>query len=193
MDLKDKKIGFAMCGSFCTFKKALVAMQAIVDEGAEVVPIMSEMSYNTSTRFGEAEYFQNEVKKICGKDIIKNVKEAEPIGPRALLDLLIVLPCTGNSLAKIANGITDTSVTMAVKAHLRNQRPVLIAVSTNDGLGAAAKNIGSLLNYKNIYFVPLAQDDYVQKPTSLIADFEKIIPAARDALDGKQLQPILVT
>ena len=193
MDLKDKKIGFAMCGSFCTFKKALVAMQAIVDEGAEVVPIMSEMSYNTSTRFGEAEYFQNEVKKICGKDIIKNVKEAEPIGPRALLDLLIVLPCTGNSLAKIANGITDTSVTMAVKAHLRNQKPVLIAVSTNDGLGAAAKNIGSLLNYKNIYFVPLAQDDYVQKPTSLIADFEKIIPAARDALDGKQLQPILVT
>jgi len=193
LDLKDKKIGFAMCGSFCTFKKALVAMQAIVDEGAEVVPIMSEMSYNTSTRFGEAEYFQNEVKKICGKDIIKNVKEAEPIGPRALLDLLIVLPCTGNSLAKIANGITDTSVTMAVKAHLRNQKPVLIAVSTNDGLGAAAKNIGSLLNYKNIYFVPLAQDDYVQKPTSLIADFEKIIPAARDALDGKQLQPILVT
>jgi len=193
LDLKDKKIGFAMCGSFCTFKKALVAMQAIVDEGAEVIPIMSEISYNTNTRFGEAEYFQNEVKKICGKDIIKNVKEAEPIGPRALLDLLIVLPCTGNSLAKIANGITDTSVTMAVKAHLRNQRPVLIAVSTNDGLGAAAKNIGSLLNYKNIYFVPLAQDDYVQKPTSLIADFEKIIPAARDALDGKQLQPILVT
>lgn len=193
MDLKDKKIGFAMCGSFCTFKKALIAMQALVDEGSEVIPIMSEMSYNTNTRFGEAEYFQNEVKKICGKDIIKNVKEAEPIGPRALLDLLIVLPCTGNSLAKIANGITDTSVTMAVKAHLRNQRPVLIAVSTNDGLGAAAKNIGNLLNYKNIYFVPLAQDDFVQKPTSLIADFEKIIPAAKDALDGKQLQPILIT
>lgn len=193
MDLKDKKIGFAMCGSFCTFKKALIAMQALADEGAEVIPIMSEMSYNTNTRFGEAEYFQNEVKKICGKDIIKNVKEAEPIGPRALLDLLIVLPCTGNSLAKIANGITDTSVTMAVKAHLRNQRPVLIAVSTNDGLGAAAKNIGNLLNYKNIYFVPLAQDDFVQKPTSLIADFEKIIPAAKDALDGKQLQPILIT
>lgn len=193
MDLKDKKIGFAMCGSFCTFKKALIAMQALADEGAEVIPIMSEMSYNTNTRFGEAEYFQNEVKKICGKDIIKNVKEAEPIGPRALLDLLIVLPCTGNSLAKIANGITDTSVTMAVKAHLRNQRPVLIAVSTNDGLGAAAKNIGNLLNYKNIYFVPLAQDDFVLKPTSLIADFEKIIPAAKDALEGKQLQPILIT
>ena len=193
MDLKDKKIGFAMCGSFCTFKKALIAMQALADEGAEVIPIMSEMSYNTNTRFGEAEYFQNEVKKICGKDIIKNVKEAEPIGPRALLDLLIVLPCTGNSLAKIANGITDTSVTMAVKAHLRNQRPVLIAVSTNDGLGAAAKNIGNLLNYKNIYFVPLAQDDFLQKPTSLIADFEKIIPAAKDALEGKQLQPILIT
>lgn len=192
MELKDKKIGFAMCGSFCTFKKALVAMQALVDRGAEVIPIMSETSYTTDTRFGEAKFFQEEVIKLTGKEIIKSIKEAEPIGPKAMLDLLIVLPCTGNSLAKIANGIADTSVTMAVKAHLRNQRPLLIAVSTNDGLGAAAKNIGSLLNSKNIYFVPLSQDDCIKKPSSLVADYEKVIPAAIAALNNKQLQPVLM-
>ena len=192
MELKDKKIGFAMCGSFCTFKKALVAMQALVDRGAEVIPIMSETSYTTDTRFGEAKFFQEEVIKLTGKEIIKSIKEAEPIGPKAMLDLLIVLPCTGNSLAKIANGIADTSVTMAVKAHLRNQRPLLIAVSTNDGLGAAAKNIGSLLNSKNIYFVPLSQDDCIKKPSSLVADYEKVIPAAIAALNNKQLQSVLM-
>lgn len=191
MELKDKKIGFAMCGSFCTFKKALIAMQALVDRGAEVIPIMSETSYTTDTRFGEAKFFQDEVTTLTGKEIIKSVKEAEPIGPKEMLDLLIVLPCTGNSLAKIANGIADTSVTMAVKAHLRNQRPLLIAVSTNDGLGAAAKNIGNLLNSKNIYFVPLSQDDCIKKPTSLVADYEKVIPAAIAALNNTQLQPVL--
>lgn len=192
MELKDKKIGFAMCGSFCTFKKALEAMQALVERGAEVIPIMSETSYTTDTRFGDASFFQDEVKRITGKEIIKNIKDAEPIGPKEMLDLLIILPCTGNSLAKISNGITDTSVTMAAKAHLRNQRPLLIAVSTNDGLGAAAKNIGNLLNCKNIYFIPLSQDDCIKKPTSLVADFEKVIPSAIAALDGKQLQPILL-
>lgn len=192
MELLGKKVGFAMCGSFCTFKKALVALGSLVERGADVYPIMSETSFSTDTRFGDSVYFQEEVKKICKKEIIKSVKEAEPIGPKELLDLLIVLPCTGNSLAKIAHGITDTSVTMAVKAHLRNQRPVLIGVSTNDGLGAAAKNIGSLLNSKNIYFIPLAQDDCKQKPRSLVADFEKIIPASMAALDHKQLQPILL-
>ena len=192
MELLGKKVGFAMCGSFCTFKKALIALEALVERGADVYPIMSETSFSTDTRFGDSVYFQEEVKKICKKEIIKTVKEAEPIGPKELLDLLIVLPCTGNSLAKIAHGITDTSVTMAVKAHLRNQRPVLIGVSTNDGLGAAAKNIGSLLNSKNIYFIPLAQDDCKHKPRSLVADFEKVIPASMAALDHKQLQPILV-
>ncbi len=191
MELKDKKIGFAMCGSFCTFKKALEALQSLADEGADLFPIMSEISYCTDTRFGSAKYFADEVKSITGKDIIKSVKEAEPIGPKGLLDLLIVLPCTGNTLAKITGGIADTSVTMAVKAHLRNRRPVLIAVSTNDGLGSAAKNIGHLLNCKNLYFLPLTQDDCNKKPNSIVADFSKIIPAAKAALDGEQIQPLL--
>ena len=191
MDLKNKKIGFAMCGSFCTFKRALEALESLIDEGAEVFPIMSETSYKTDTRFGSAKFFIDEIESMTGKKIIKSVKEAEPIGPKNLLDLLIVLPCTGNSLAKIAGGIADTSVTMAIKAHLRNRKPVLIAVSTNDGLGTAAKNIGHLLNCKNIYFLPLAQDDCIKKPNSIVADFNKVIPAAKQALDGNQLQPLL--
>ncbi len=191
MDLKNKKIGFAMCGSFCTFKRALEALGSLIDEGAEVFPIMSETSYQTDTRFGSAKFFVDEIESMTGKKIIKSVKEAEPIGPKNLLDLLIVLPCTGNSLAKIAGGIADTSVTMAIKAHLRNRKPVLIAVSTNDGLGTAAKNIGHLLNCKNMYFLPLTQDDCIKKPNSIVADFNKIIPAAKNALDGNQLQPLL--
>lgn len=191
MDLKNKKIGFAMCGSFCTFKRALEALESLIDEGAEVFPIMSETSYKTDTRFGSAKFFIDEIESMTGKKIIKSVKEAEPIGPKNLLDLLIVLPCTGNSLAKIAGGIADTSVTMAIKAHLRNRKPVLIAVSTNDGLGTAAKNIGHLLNCKNMYFLPLAQDDCIKKPNSIVADFNKVIPAAKQALDGNQLQPLL--
>lgn len=191
MNLSDKTIGFAMCGSFCTFKKAIAALEKLSQTGANIIPIMSEMSYNTNTRFGKAEDFIKKIKDITGNDIIKSVKEAEPIGPKGLLDLLVVMPCTGNSLAKISGGIADTSVTMAVKAHLRNARPVLIAVSTNDGLGCAAKNIGALLNYKGIYFVPLAQDDCEKKPNSLVADFDKLNEACVAALSGKQLQPVL--
>lgn len=152
---------------------------------------MSEMSYNTDTRFGKASDFREKLKTITGNEIIKSIKEAEPIGPKNLLDMLIVLPCTGNTLAKIAGGIADSSVTMAVKAHLRNQKPVLIAVSTNDGLGTAAKNIGSLLNCKNLYFLPFKQDDYINKPNSLVADFTKLTAAAAAAFDGRQLQPLL--
>ena len=192
MELEGKTIGFAMCGSFCTFKRALSAMEALKGAGADIVPIMSGISYSTDTRFGKAGDFINRIKEITGKDIIHTVKDAEPIGPKNFLDMLIVLPCTGNSLAKLAAGIADTSVTMAVKAHLRNQKPVLIAVSTNDGLGNAAKNIGNLLNYKNIYFVPLTQDDYIQKPTSLVADFEKTVQAAEAAFNGVQLQPLII-
>lgn len=191
MELKDKKIGFAMCGSFCTFKRALEALRSLADEGADLYPIMSEISYTTDTRFGSAKFFADEIESITGKKIIKSVKEAEPIGPKSLLDLLIVLPCTGNTLAKMSGGIADTSVTMAIKAHLRNQRPVLIAVSTNDGLGTAAKNIGSLLNCKNLYFLPLQQDDSQKKPNSIVADFNTIVPAAKAALDGEQYQPLL--
>ena len=159
MDWENKTIGFAMCGSFCTFKRAVAAMEKLKSTGADVVPIMSGISYSTDTRFGKAEDFINQIKEITGREIIHTVKEAEPIGPKKMLDMLIVLPCTGNTLAKLAAGIADTSVTMAAKAHLRNQKPVLIAVSTNDGLGGAAKNIGSLLNSKNVYFLPFSQDE----------------------------------
>ncbi len=191
MDWENKTIGFAMCGSFCTFKKALGVLNSLTQTGANIIPIMSEMSYNTDTRFGAAEDFQTQVKDITGNDIIHTVKDAEPIGPKGFLDLLVVLPCTGNSLAKIAGGIADTSVTMAVKAHLRNQRPVVIAVSTNDGLGTAAKNIGALLNSKNMYFLPFNQDDCVNKPCSLVADFDKLQDTILAAFEGKQLQPLL--
>ena len=158
MDLSGKNIGFAMCGSFCTFKRALKALEQLCETGANVIPIMSGMAYATDTRFGKAEDFKNEIEALTGNQIISTVKDAEPIGPKGLLDLLVVLPCTGNSLAKIAGGIADTSVTMAVKAHLRNQRPVLIAVSTNDGLASAARNIGTLLNFKHLFFLPFTQD-----------------------------------
>lgn len=191
MDLSDKTIGFAMCGSFCTFKRVLSELEKLSKTGANIIPIMSESSYSTDTRFGKAEDFIEKIRNITGNEIIKSVKEAEPIGPKALLDLLVVMPCTGNSLAKISGGIADTSVTMAVKAHLRNSRPVLIAVSTNDGLGCAAKNIGALLNYKGIYFLPFSQDDCENKPNSLVADFDKLCDACAAALDNRQLQPVL--
>ena len=192
MELSKKRVGFAMTGSFCTFAKVIEQLAELKKTGADIIPIMSENVYTTDTRFGKAEDFIWTVEDITGKKIIKTIKEAEPIGPKALLDLLIVAPCTGNTLAKLANGITDTSVTLSVKAHLRNQRPVLLGVSTNDGLGNAAKNIGTLLNLKGIYFIPFNQDDFENKPNSLVFDFKKIIPAAEAALDFKQLQPVLL-
>ena len=192
MLLKNKKIGYGITGSFCTFKKMIEAVKKLTWEGAEIYPVMSEISYSTDTRFGKAEDFRNLLTDITGNTIIKSVKEAEPIGPKKMFDLMIIAPCTGNTLAKIANGITDTSVTMAVKAHIRNGRPVLLAVSTNDALGNSARNIGALLNYKNIYFVPFEQDDYITKPNSLVASFDEIIPAAEAALNGIQLQPLLL-
>lgn len=191
MELRGKNIGFAMTGSFCTFSRVLKELENLVMTGATIYPIMSEISYNTDTRFGSATEFRQRLEMICGNPIIKSVKEAEPIGPKSYLDLLIIAPCTGNSLAKLAGGITDSSVTMAAKAHLRNAKPVLVAVSTNDGLGNSAKNIGVLLNTKNIYLVPFGQDDFEKKPNSLVADMSQIIPAAMSALSGKQLQPIL--
>ena len=191
MDFLGKTIGFAMTGSFCTFAKVVPQVQALVENGANVIPIMSETAYSTDTRFGTAESFREQLKQITGNEIIKSVKEAEPIGPKGLLDMLIIAPCTGNSLAKLANGIADSSVTMAAKAHLRNQKPLVLAVSTNDGLGNAAKNIGMLLNYKYIYFIPFRQDDCIKKPNSLVADMTKIRETAEAAMEGRQLQPIL--
>lgn len=192
MELEGKMIGFAITGSFCTFKKVIKEIENLKNLNAELVPIMSQAAYMTDTRFGDAADINAKVEDICGRKIISTVKESEPIGPKGYLDLLIIAPCTGNSLAKLAAGIADTSVTMAAKAHLRNQKPVLIAVSTNDGLANAAKNIGALLNYKNIFFVPFRQDDFVNKPTSLVADMPSIADAARFALDGKQIQPLLL-
>ena len=192
MDLRGKKVGFAMTGSYCTFSRVIEELQSLKRTGADILPIMSENVYATDTRFGTANDFIWTVEDITGKKIIKTIKEAEPIGPKGLLDLLIVAPCTGNTLAKLANGITDTSVTLAVKAHLRNQKPVLLGVSTNDGLGNAAKNIGLLLNAKSIYFIPFNQDDFENKPNSLVADFKKLVPAAEAALEFKQLQPVLL-
>lgn len=191
MDLSGKNIGFAMCGSFCTFKKAFEALKSLKDTNANIIPIMSAVSAFTDTRFGDASDFREKAEKITGNNIIITVHDAEPIGPKRLLDLLVILPCTGNTLAKAAMGIADTSVTMAMKAHLRNERPVLIGISTNDGLGTAAKNIGALMNRKNIYFIPFAQDDYIKKPNSLVADFDKLVPAAEAAMEGKQLQPVI--
>ncbi len=189
--LKGKKIGIAMCGSFCTFSRAFEQMIKLKAAGAELTPIMSYHASTLDTRFGTAEENIMTAESICGKGVINTIPLAEPIGPKKMFDLLIVCPCTGNTLAKLAAGITDTPVTMAVKSHLRNGSPVLIAVSTNDALSASAKNIGALLSTRNIYFVPFRQDDFIKKPRSAVADFSQIPAAAEAALDGRQIQPIL--
>lgn len=191
MDLSEKNIGFALTGSFCTLKPVIAQMKLLKEEGAHIIPIMSEMVFSTDTRFGKAVDFINEVQTICEREIIASIGKAEPIGPKKMLDLLIIAPCTGNTLAKLALGVNDSCVTMAAKAHLRNGGPLLLFVSTNDGLAASAKNIGALLNYKNVYFTPFGQDDCVKKPNSLVAEFDMLIPSARAALDFKQLQPII--
>ena len=186
-------IGFAICGSFCTFKSVFKEVENLVNAGYDVVPIMSENAFSFDTRFGTADFWQNEFKRITKKDIIHTIKDAEPIGPKKLLDALVIAPCTGNTLAKLSSGISDTSVTLATKAHLRNARPVVIAVSTNDALANAAKNIGNLLNYKNIYFVPFREDSYKTKPCSCVADFTLLEKTVDCALKGIQLQPVLTT
>ncbi len=191
MELDSKNVGFAMCGSFCTFSRVLSELKALSETKVSIYPIMSEIASSTDTRFGKSADFCAEIKAVTKKDIITTVKEAEPIGPKSYLDILLIAPCTGNTLAKLANGIADTSVTMAAKAHLRNSKPVVVAVSTNDGLGNAAKNIGILMNCKNIYFVPFRQDDCINKPNSLVADMSKIKPTLEYALEHKQLQPVL--
>ncbi len=191
MDLKGKKIGFAMCGSFCTFSRALTAIDALVNTGADVIPIMSDVAYSTDTRFGTAEYFKDTIISKTGHDIIHTIHDAEPIGPKKLLDALVIMPCTGNTLAKLANGIADSSVTLAAKAHLRNSRPVIIGISTNDALGAAAQNIGKLLARQHMYFIPFSQDDPVHKSRSAICHTDLVCPTVEQALDGRQIQPIL--
>ena len=186
------KIGWAMTGSFCTFAKTFEMLEYIKMKYGDVMPIMSENASSISTRFGTAEENVARIEKICGSPVVNTIAAAEPIGPKKLLDLLIIAPCTGNTLGKLANGITDTAVTMAAKAHLRNDRPVLVAVSTNDALSASGKSIGLLLNRKNYFFVPFGQDDPIKKETSLVADFASIPDAIEAAMRGKQLQPTLV-
>ena len=187
------RVGFALTGSFCTFSKVLEQMEAAAAHPDwEIIPIMSETAYSLDTRFGSAEEFHRRIEKICGREILHTIFQTEPIGPKKLLDVLVVAPCTGNTLGKLANGIIDTSVTLAVKAHLRNARPVVIAASTNDALANSAQNIGTLLNNKHIFFVPMGQDNFEKKPCSVVADFTKIIPTVEAALHEKQLQPLLV-
>lgn len=183
-------IGFALCGSFCTYEKAFAAMEAVASIHT-VTPIFSHSSYTMDSRFGTAADHIERATAICGREPLHTIVQVEPIGPKKLLDALIIAPCTGNTLAKLAHSIADGPVAMAAKSHLRNGRPVLIAVSTNDALAGAAENIGKLLGRKHYYFVPFGQDDPQKKPTSMVADFTKVLPALEAALTGQQLQPIL--
>lgn len=184
-------IGFAMCGSFCTFSKAFPAMEALGKEHT-LIPIFSPAVCTVDSRFGTAADHWARATDICGRAPLRTIEEVEPIGPKKLLDALVIAPCTGNTLAKLAHSIADTAVTMAAKSHLRNGRPVIVAVSTNDALAGAAENIGRLLARRQYYFVPFGQDDAIHKPTSLVADLEQLPATVHAALEGRQLQPILL-
>jgi dipicolinate synthase subunit B len=191
VSVAGKKIGFGLTGSFCTLDEALVQMEKLASLGAEIFPVLSNIVKVSDTRFGTAQYFRNRIESIAGRNCMTSIVEAEPIGPKNFLDIMTVLPCTGNTIAKLANGITDTAVTMAVKAQLRNNKPVLVGIATNDGLGSNGKNIGILHNVKNMYFVPYRQDAPTQKENSLICLMDLFIPAIEAALEGVQLQPVL--
>ncbi len=186
------KLGFGLCGSFCTFEKAMAAMEVLWAAGYDIHPIFSETAYETDTRFGKAADWVAQAEALTGHKAIHTIGGAEPIGPKSLLDILLVAPCTGNTLAKLACGITDNCITMACKAHLRNEKPVVIALATNDGLAGSAPNIGRLLSRKHLYFVPFRQDDPKQKPTSLVADMSRIPETLAAAMIGRQIQPVML-
>lgn len=192
MDLKGIKIGFVLTGSFCTFKKTLPKMKQLIENGAEILPIMSFNAYNTDTRFGTAKEFVEEIENMTKNEIIHTLKDAEPIGPKKLTDIMIIAPATGNTIAKLANDIIDTPAVMAAKSHLRNGTPLIIAPSTNNGLSGNAENIGKLLNRKNYYFVPFRQDNPITKPRSIVFDPEYLEKTIEYALRGEQIQPILL-
>ena len=192
MKLEGLKIGVAFTGSFCTFVAAIKELKALKEEGAELYPILSFQSQSIDSRFGAADSFRKEIEEICGREAMDSIQTAEPIGPKGFLDLLIILPCTGNTLAKLSCGITDSPVLMAAKAHLRNEKPLLLSISTNDALSMNFKNIGLLMNVKHIYFVPFGQDAPEKKHNSMIAHLDRLIPAAEAALDGRQLQPVIL-
>ncbi len=183
-------IGYAICGSFCTHKKSLSILEGLIDAGYDIQPIMSEGVYQTNTRFGTAEVLRQRVTELCEKNIIHTIVDAEPLGPKVPLEALVISPCTGNTLAKIANGITDTAVCMAAKAHLRSDRPLVIALASNDGLSANLKNIATLLARKNVYFVPMVQDDPESKPHSLVANFDRLPETLSKALRGAQSRKV---
>ena len=190
--MRKERIGFAMCGSFCTHEKALAALKHLTEEYETVIPIVSENAAFTDTRFGSSDMLLENLEQITGNEVLYDIPSVEPLGPKGLADVLVIAPATGNTIGKLANGIADTAVTMAAKSHLRNGRPVVLAVSTNDGLSGSAANLGTLLNRRHYYFVPLRQDAPHNKPRSLVADMT-LIPAAIDAaMNGRQLQPILL-
>lgn len=190
--MRDERVGFAVCGSFCTHEQVLKALKRLTGIYRTVIPIASENTASTDTRFGTSKVLLEQLKELTGHEVLCGLPEVEPIGPKGLLDVLVIAPATGNTIAKLAAGITDTSVTMATKSHLRNGRPVVIAMASNDGLSAGAKNIGELLVRKNYYFVPFGQDNAMQKPCSLMADFTMIPETVDAALRGQQLQPVLL-
>lgn len=190
--MRKERVGFAVCGSFCTHDKVLRALEEVTKLYETVIPIVSEISAFTDTRFGTSEDLLDRLEELTGREVLCDIPTVEPIGPKSLLDILVIAPATGNTIAKLASGITDTAVTMAAKAHLRNGRPVVIAMASNDGLAAGAKNIGELLVRKHYYFVPFGQDSPMMKPCSLVADFTKIPETMDAALRGEQLQPILL-
>ena len=191
MSMEKKRVGLALCGSYCTYEKLFAAAEKLA-ERCELVPIMSDTAAETDSRFGTATEHIKRLMQLTGKKVVTTIVEAEPLGPAQPMDALLIAPCTGNTLAKLAHGITDSAVTMAAKAHLRNGRPLVIALSTNDGLSGSAENIARLLNRKNIYFVPFGQDDPIKKPNSLQADFSLLGDALEAAMAGRQLQPVLI-
>ncbi len=193
MNIEQLRVGFAFCGSFCTLATAIDALEKTAARFGQIIPIISETVAVTDTRFGAAHDFIREIERICDRRAITSVKGAEPIGPKGLLDVLVICPCTGNTMAKLAHGVTDSSVTMAAKAHLRNGRPLVIALSTNDGLAGSAPNLGSMLARKHVYFVPFGQDDCKGKPTSLVAHFDLVPDTIEAACRGEQLQPMLLS
>lgn len=190
--LNGIKIGYAFCGSFCTFSRSIEQLKRLKTLGADITAVMSFNASTLDTRFGTAEHFRSLIEEITEKPIIMTIEDAEPIGPQKMFDILVICPCTGNTMAKLANSITDTPVTMAAKSHIRNSRPIVIAAATNDGLSGSAKNIGMLMNLRNYYFVPLGQDDSQKKPRSLVADFNELEDTILSALNGKQFQPLII-
>ncbi|WP_374019864.1 dipicolinate synthase subunit B [Paenibacillus thiaminolyticus] len=192
MNYKGITVGYALTGSHCTFEEVMPQIQRFVDGGARVIPIASNTVMTTDTRFGTSQGWQMQLKEITGNDIISTIVEAEPLGPSKLLDVMVIAPCTGNTTSKLANAMTDSPVLMAAKAQMRNQRPLVLAISTNDGLGLNAANIAKLLVAKNIYFVPFGQDNPSQKPNSLVARMDLVPETCIAALEGRQLQPLLV-